>query len=84
MKRLSLILIVMISMVALADMEHRPGQGEPPAALVVNQSRACFLEIQRLGCRHPSEDPAGFPACLDQKLDLLTDPCRTVLAKLYR
>ncbi|HXH32631.1 MAG TPA: hypothetical protein VNJ01_17670 [Bacteriovoracaceae bacterium] len=82
-KTLLAVCVVMISIVALADMEHKTGQGSAPTAKELSLSRSCFTEIEVLGCKHPGEDQKNFPVCLEQKLEHLSAPCKGFFTRLY-
>lgn len=83
MKRSMLILLILGTLSAHADLEHKPGQGAMPLQQKLTVSHSCFKEIDSLGCGHPRDDQEFFIGCLDDKRDELTPSCQKFFEKLY-
>lgn len=79
----AIIFCFLFSLSALADLEHREGLGKAPSDDRLNQSRACFKEMDNLGCGHPSEDPTYFSSCMEDRSELLSSNCQVLYQKLY-
>ena len=79
----AIIFCFLFSLSAVADLEHKAGQGKAPSHDRLNQSRACFKEMDNLGCGHPSEDRLYFSLCMEDRNDLLSLNCQVFYQKLY-
>lgn len=83
MKHSFVMLALIFSFSATADLEHREGQGASPTEKNLKASRSCFKEILDQGCRHPSEDREIFNNCLADKITTLSSRCQTFFERLY-
>ena len=83
MKNLLIAFGIFISLEAMADLEHREGQGTIPSSKELGVSRACFREIDNLGCGHPLEDQEYFNTCLADQKTTLSSNCQIFFEKLY-
>ena len=83
MKIYLLVGALIFSSVALADLEHTPGQGESPSKQKLSLSRGCFNEIDNKGCGRPGEDHEVFIACLDENKKNLSTNCQSFVERLY-
>lgn len=83
MKRYLLVGTMIFSSIALADLEHIPGQGEIPSRQKLSLSRGCFDEIDNKGCGRPGDDHEVFIACLDDNRDELSINCQSFIERLY-
>lgn len=83
MKKYLLTGALLFSFVALADLEHIPGQGASPSKQKLSLSRGCFDEIDNKGCGRPGDDHEVFIACLDENKDDLSTNCQSFFERLY-
>lgn len=83
MKKLILSMALTLSFSALADMEHKAGQGDAPPAKKISLAHGCFNEIDNLGCGHPKDDLGFFKGCLDENRENLSPSCQSFFGRLY-
>jgi len=83
MKYSVLIIFLLFSLSALADLEHKTGMGALPQKQKLSEAHACFDEIDHIGCGHPRDDQEFFIGCLDENKDELTPSCRSFFQKIY-
>ena len=83
MKCLILILLFLLSHSAMADLEHKEGQGMMPNKQRLTTAHTCFQEIDNMGCGHPRNDQEFFIGCLEENKDKLTLSCQKFFQKLY-
>lgn len=84
MLRLLLICSLFLSVKVSAHLEHMSEIGSAPSPKRLQFTRACFSEIQSLGCPHPTENAAIFKTCLGQKETYLTADCNSFFSRLYK
>jgi hypothetical protein len=75
--------LLVFSMSAMADIEHKPGMEGHPSQQKLSIARTCFKEIDNKGCGHPRDDQEFFISCLDETRDELTLSCQSFFQKLY-
>jgi hypothetical protein len=83
MKKIFILLILLLSSIVQADMEHKLGQGALPSPQKLSIARGCFKEIDEQGCGHPKENHEFFISCLEVKGNNLSSNCITFFNRLY-
>lgn len=78
MKRtlLTLSFLVMTSVQAAGTYQH-------PSSTEIDKNRACFKELEVLGCRSTDEDHEQFRSCLSDVVEKLDDNCKKLMLDLY-
>jgi hypothetical protein len=56
---------------------QHPGENE------IQQSRACFQDLETLGCGKQEEDHERFRSCVADVQDKLDEPCKKIMLDLY-
>lgn len=54
-----------------------------PKAERVEAARACFSELQTLGCGHPKDDLKHFRSCMNEVYSTLDQGCQKIMKRLY-
>lgn len=83
MRKIIIIAGLFISMVALANIDVEGDKGASATATEIATYRSCFQELQKLGCRHPSEDRDHFRGCLSELFSSLSGNCQKMMSTLY-
>lgn len=83
MKKIILILGLFTTLAAFANIDASTDKGVSPTSAEVSQYRACFQELEQLGCGHPSEDQEHFVNCMHDSLSSLTKRCQEMMTTLY-
>lgn len=78
MKRtlLTLSFLIMTSVQAAGTYQH-------PSNEQIEKNRACFKELEVLGCRSTDEDHEQFRSCLSDVVDNLDNECKKLMLNLY-
>ncbi len=68
---------------SFADETHSEGMQADPGETRVSKTRACFEELDRLGCGRPEADRVRFPACAREMAERTSADCQALIKKLY-
>ncbi|WP_408098025.1 hypothetical protein ACJVC5_03620 [Peredibacter sp. HCB2-198] len=83
MKHLLTSFVLVFSVSAFANIDEGSVINIEPKAERVEASRACFSELQKLGCGHPKEDAEHFRTCMSEVYTSLDSGCQTIMKRLY-
>ena len=83
MKRFVLCLSLVCSISSFADIDETSAVNIEPKAERVEAARACFSELQTLGCGHPKDDPDQFRTCMSEVYANLDSGCQKIMKRLY-
>lgn len=83
MKKLMMVLTLITSLSALANIDEAVLAAMEPTDSEISQSRACFQEMAVQGCGHPKEDLEHFKKCMGNVSASLTPACKKMLTDLY-
>lgn len=84
MKTFFMLCTLLISSQTYANQDHESGMEADPGQLRLDQTRACFAELDIAGCGRPVDDRAHFSQCaVDHQGDLAQD-CQQLVNKLYQ
>lgn len=83
MKHILMSLALVFSVSAFADIDEGSAVNIEPKAERVEASRACFSELQKLGCGHPRDDSDHFRTCMSEVYSSLDSGCQTIMKRLY-
>lgn len=83
MKRFITCLSLVLSLSAIADIDDSSTINIEPKAERVEAARACFSELQTLGCGHPKDDPEQFRTCMSEVYSNLDSGCQKIMKRLY-
>lgn len=83
MKKYIVMTGLLLSMSAMATLEHTPGVDASPSEEKLSTSRACFQELEVLGCGDPAEDMVHFRQCLDDTHTRLSKDCSSLMQRLF-
>lgn len=83
MKKLFVVMSLVMSFGAYADIEYSADQDSKPTIIEINKNRACFEEVAKLGCGDPGEDPKHFKSCLKDIHSSLSTSCKKMMSDLY-
>ncbi|MCM2349374.1 MAG: hypothetical protein NDI69_05080 [Bacteriovoracaceae bacterium] len=83
MKNIVLMIGLLFSLTALADIEYVEDNQAKPTQAEITKNRACFQELITQGCGDPGEDPQQFRSCMSNVYSTLTKDCQTLMSKLY-
>lgn len=81
MKALFVSITFSLSLSAIANIEFTP---EDPNDHEIVESRMCFNEIEKLGCKLPRENQKDFRSCMSQNFSSLSSVCQKMMIKLYK
>jgi hypothetical protein len=84
MKTVIILVCLMLSQLALADIDEATMKSTEPKAGEVKSARSCFQELETFGCRHPREDIDQFKTCMENVHSSLSDHCQLMMNGLYR
>lgn len=83
MKKLLVVLCLVMSVSAFANIEYSADQDSALSSAEIAQNRACFEEVAKLGCGDPGEDPQHFKSCLRNIHSSLPTNCKKMMTNLY-
>ena len=83
MKKIIAILSLVITFGAFADIDTTSAVNITPSNARIEKSRACFQELQTLGCGHPKDDLEQFRSCMNNVFESLDSNCQTMMKRLY-
>lgn len=69
---------------AYASIEHEPGRESYPTESEITRNRACFKELEVLGCGDPGDDARQFRTCMSEVYGSLSSDCKKLMDKLYK
>lgn len=83
MKNFLLISSMLFSLSAFANIDEASAVAVEPTESELKVSRACFSELETLGCGHPRDDQEHFESCLNNVYSSLTTSCKKMMTELY-
>ena len=67
-----------------ANVDHEAGMEANPGQTRLAQTRACFDELDQVGCGRPVEDREHFGECAVDRKPELRSSCQKLVRKLYQ
>ena len=83
MKKILIAFSFLLAVNAQADIEHMPQAGTKATAQEIAKSRACFKDLEILGCGDPGVDHQQFRSCLNNVFSSLNSSCKKMMSELY-
>lgn len=83
MKKIIFSLCLFATIPALANLDSADAINVVPNAARVNASRACFSELDKMGCGHPKDDLSHFRTCMSEIYSTLDVNCQKIMKRLY-
>lgn len=83
MKKILLTCSLFVSLNALASMDPLTFRNDEVSESEINASRACFSEVERIGCKSPHESLPEFRSCMSENYLSLSVDCRKFFRELY-
>ena len=83
MKHLFLGLMITFTLSAMADIDEKSAINVEPKPERIEAARACFSELEKLGCGHPKQDMERFRSCMSQVHETLDSGCQKIMQRLY-
>ncbi len=84
MKNIILLLVFFWAFNALSSIEYDPKFDYQVTQAEVDSNRACFRELETLGCGDPADGAKHFRECVRDVRDTLTENCQKLVSKLYK
>ncbi|MGE3611065.1 MAG: hypothetical protein AB7I27_15850 [Bacteriovoracaceae bacterium] len=83
MKKMIILSWLISSFTVNASIDASSLKSTEPTPQEIKSSRACFLEVEKQGCRHPSEDHEHFRSCMSDVFSRLSPSCQKMFSELY-
>jgi hypothetical protein len=84
MKNIILLIAMVSSLCAFADIDESALKQTEPKPGEVESARSCFREYETLGCGHPREDLEHFKSCMENVSSSITPKCQNIMNGLYK
>ena len=83
MKNVLILFAFILMFNANASIEQEGSTHQQPSDAVIAKNRACFKNLEDLGCGTMEENPVEFRACMSNAHMTLDDYCKNLMATLY-
>lgn len=83
MKNYMIGVCLMVSLNSFASIDVESSLKTEATQSEISASRACFKQLEVLGCGHPREELDRFRICLSNSYGALTPACKTMMQQLY-
>lgn len=80
---LALFIIIITPSEGWPNVDVKFMEANEPTAAEIKKSRACFNELEKMGCGHPKEHLNRFRNCLSDVFPALSSPCQDMMSEIY-
>lgn len=84
MRKIFTAIVLILSLNVFADIQLSDKQAPQPTAAEQASNRACFSDLERLGCGDPGDDVEHFRSCMNNVYSSLNAECKALMKDLYQ
>ena len=84
MKNLIVFGLMIFAFNGLANIEYSPEAVSKPSQTEIDSNRACFQDLEELGCGDSGEDVENFRSCMNNVYSSLDKSCQKLMNDLYK
>lgn len=85
MRKILSVVVLILSLNCFADIDNINDLKAPqPTAAELSANRACFSDLDRMGCGDPGDDIEHFRSCMNNIYPDLKPECKTLMNDLYK